>query len=291
MNASPSAVVLRRAIAMVAEARSPFICKCGYGRFVCVSALAAEMVYEMKRTAAFVLLATVLSSNAVNAQSDRPEQHGRTVVVVSSSAVDARFKLVDEAVSFWNMTFQEIGACYSLGPVTRLVQPVPEEALQSVGQLVEGGRGPFKIPPVLLDQSGDITIFLAESEFISFTVFGPDRKDVLGIRGLRFRPLTLPNVARNVITQLLGYALGLRQNSDPTTLMCGRPAPCRPALFRSVTPRVFPLTETERQQLRTMYPSCVAQNEDVQRPMPNVFRGERQKDIVIAVGVNGVRLL
>lgn len=224
----------------------------------------------MKRTAAFILLATVLSSNAVNATSDRPEQHGRTVVVVSSSADDARLKLVDEAVSFWNMTFLEIGLCYSLGPVTRLVQPVPEEALQSVSQLVEGGRWPFKIPPVLLDQSGDITIFLAESEFLSFTVFGPERKDVVGIKGLRFPPLTLPNVARNEITQRLGVALGLRHNSDPTTLMCGRPAPCRPALFRSVAPRMFPLTETERRQLRAMYPSCVAKNEDVERPMPDV---------------------
>jgi hypothetical protein len=190
-------------------------------------------------------------------------------------------KLVDEAVSFWNMTFQEIGVCYSLGPVTRLVQPVPEEALQSVSQLVEGGRWPFKIPAVLLDQSGDITIFLAESEFLSFTVFGPDRKDVVGIKVLRFPPLTLPNVARNEITQRLGVALGLRHNSDPTTLMCGRPAPCRPALFRSVTPRMFPLTETERRQLRAMYPSCVAQNEDVERPMRNVPESQpRQIDDV-----------
>src|ERR1700674_451439 len=215
---------------------------------------------RMKRLVGFFLLVASLSANGVHAQSDRPSQHGRTVVVVSSSAGDARLGLVDEAVSFWNKTFQEIGVCYSLGPVTRLVQPVPEEALQSVGQLVEGGRRPFKIPPVLLDQSADITIFLAESEFISFTVgpFGPDRKEVLGVRGLRFPPISLPNVARNVITHLLGLALGLRHNGDPTTLMCGRPAPCRPALFRSVTPRVFPLTDTERRQLRAMYPSCVA---------------------------------
>jgi hypothetical protein len=50
----------------------------------------------------------------------------------SSSAGDARLGLVDDAVSFWNKTLQEIGVCYSLRPVTRLVQSVPEEALQSV---------------------------------------------------------------------------------------------------------------------------------------------------------------
>jgi hypothetical protein len=198
-----------------------------------------------------VVMALAIASGAqVHAQSDRLSQHGRSVVVVSSSAGDERFGLVDEAVSFWNMTFREIGVCYSLGPVTRLVQPVPEEALLSFRQLLDVSRGPHKIPPVLLDQSGDITIFLTDSEFVSFTAGIGQEKTVLGVRGLRFPPLTLPNVARNVITHLLGLALGLRHNSDPTTLMCGRPAPCRPTLYRSIAPRVFPLTDAERRQLR-----------------------------------------
>jgi len=141
------------------------------------------------------------------------------VVAISSSAEDARFGLVDEAVSYWNKTLQELGVCYRLGPVTRLVQPVPEETLQSVGQFVESRRGPLNIPPVFLEQPGDITIFLAESDFISFWLGprGADRKDVLGVRGLKFGPLPLPNVARNVIAHLFGLALGLRHNSDPTT--------------------------------------------------------------------------
>jgi hypothetical protein len=138
------------------------------------------------------------------------------------------------------------------------VQPVPEEVLKSVGQLVERPRGPLNIPPVLLEQRSDIIVFLAESDFISFRLGprGADRKDVLAVRGLGFGPLPLPNVARNVIAHLFGLALGLRPNSDPTTLMCGRPATCRPELFRSITPRVFPLTDAERRQLRAMYPSC-----------------------------------
>jgi hypothetical protein len=37
-------------------------------------------------------------------------------------------------------------------------------------------------------------------------------------------------------------------------LMCGRPAPCRPAVFASDEPRVFPLTDAERRQLLGMYP-------------------------------------
>jgi hypothetical protein len=210
--------------------------------------------------AGIAILIFSLGASGVRAQSDRPSQQGRSVVAISSSAEDARFGLVDEAVSFWNKTLQELGVCYRLGPVTRLVQPVPEETLQSVGQFVESRRGPLNIPPVFLEQPGDITIFLAESDFISFWLGprGADRKDVLGVRGLKFGPLPLPNVARNVIAHLFGLALGLRHNSDPTTLMCGRPATCRPELFRSITPRVFPLTDADRRQLRALYPSCTA---------------------------------
>jgi hypothetical protein len=62
------------------------------------------------RLVGLLLLVTSLSVNGVHAQSDKPSQHNRTVIVVSSSAGDARLGLVDEAVSFWNMTLQEIGA-------------------------------------------------------------------------------------------------------------------------------------------------------------------------------------
>jgi hypothetical protein len=56
----------------------------------------------------------------------------------------------------------------------------------------------------------------------------------------------------------VGHALGLGHNDDPAMLMCGRPAPCRPDAFQSTTPRFFPLTETERAQLRALYPATWA---------------------------------
>jgi hypothetical protein len=114
---------------------------------------------RMKRLVGFFLLLASLSANRVDAQPDRPSQQGRSVVAVSWSAADARLGLLDEAVSFWNTTLQEIGVCYSLGPVTRLVQPVPEEALQSASQaILDRPRAPINIPPALLEAPGEVTI-------------------------------------------------------------------------------------------------------------------------------------
>src|SRR5262249_33682204 len=140
---------------------------------------------------------------------------------------DARARLVDEAASFWNQTLSQIGSPFRLGPVTHVVQALPEEALQSLSRTVVGGAGAGpQIPQELRDPPGDITIFLARSEFISFTgPFDATSKRVIGIRGAQFPPMNQPNVPLNVITHELGHAIGLGHNSDPTKLMCGRPAP------------------------------------------------------------------
>jgi hypothetical protein len=75
-----------------------------------------------------------------------------------------------------------------------------------------------------------------------------------GSRSDRRPPLSLPNVARNVIAHELGHAISLSHNDDPTTLMYGRPAPCRLAAFQSSVPRFFPLTEVDKGLLLRLYP-------------------------------------
>jgi hypothetical protein len=202
----------------------------------------------------FILLG--LASTAAQAQFGVPWHRDMPKIIVVGTAGDARSGLADQAAAFWNKTLGELGARFRLGAVTHVVQTIPEEDLQAMSNLVLGGGAKGNIPESLRGLPGDITIFLAQSEFVSFTgPFDASSKRVIGIRGAQFPPMTLPNVPLNVITHELGHAIGLGHNSDPAKLMCGRPAPCRPAAFRSDTPHIFPLTEDEKRQLRAMYGS------------------------------------
>src|SRR5215470_10136379 len=208
----------------------------------------------MKRAMICFLIIAALAADAAHAQ-----QPWRTVprIAVISPTGESRLPAGNEAVAFWNRTFTELGSGFRLGAVTRMVQPIPEEALQQLSALVLGGRGRVShFPAALSDLPGDITIYLAASEFVSFaSPFNQNSKRIVGIRGARFPPMSFPNVPRNVIAHELGHAIGLRHNSDPAMLMCGRPSTCRPDLFRSDQPRMFPLREDEKRFLLTMYPS------------------------------------
>jgi len=177
-------------------------------------------------------------------------------IVVVGAADDPRNALVDEAISYWNQVLEGLGSGFRLPAARHVVQAVPEEALQSLSQLIPTQPRAADVPAALRDLPGGLTIVLGNSDFVSFAgpFFDAGSRRIVGIRSSSLAPLTLPNVARNVIAHELGHAIGLGHNSDPTLLMCGRPASCRPSLFQSSEPRVFPLNDDEKRRLLALYP-------------------------------------
>jgi len=163
---------------------------------------------------------------------------------------------VREAVDFWNRTFAELGTPFRLGSVTDTTAAMPTGELQALSAKVLSRTGPPEVPERIHQFSGDLVVALSDGDFVSFAARWPKLgKAVVGIRSAQLPPLTLPNVARNVIAHELGHAIGLGHNSDPAMLMCGRPAPCRPDAFSSLSARFFPLTAEEKARLLSMYPT------------------------------------
>ncbi len=177
-----------------------------------------------------------------------------SVTVVGADNNDPRWHAVAEAVEFWNQQLADTGVSARLGPIARLVRPVPDDALRQLSEVAVAGRFGRDIPQEFEHIPGDIVVVLSTAELISFGLqWSPTRKGLVGLRRADIPPMSLPNVLRNVVAHELGHVLGLRHNSDPATLMCGRPAPCRPPLFASDTSHFFPLTAADKAVLRARW--------------------------------------
>ena len=172
-------------------------------------------------------------------------------VTVLGSADDARLLAVTEAIEYWNEQLVSVNSSLRLGPISRSDERIADDLLRGVSDAALDRRLIPPLPARLNELPGDVLVILSGADFISvgFPPGAVARQGVVIIRSANGPPLSLPNVARNLIAHELGHMLGLRHNSDPATLMCGRPATCRPNLFRSNTKRFFPLTDADRQHL------------------------------------------
>lgn len=176
-------------------------------------------------------------------------------VLVISPRDDDLVDLVREAVDFWNVTFARLGSPFRLGPVTHFAGTIAADELVMRSNAVLGGARGMAIPDAVARANGDLIVAVGSASFISFAERWPQwSKALVAIKGARFFPFTLPNVARNVIAHEIGHAIGLNHNADATKLMCGRPASCTPEAFAAPTPRYF-LTEGEKVFLQTIYPA------------------------------------
>ena len=207
----------------------------------------------MKPTALFitiVILAIILATAAGSPVASAVLM-SLSVTVVGADSSDPRWRAVEEAAAFWNQQLIEAGVNVRLGPTTRLIQPVPDDALRKLSTAQLESRFEPDIPEGLRQIPGDIVVALSTADLISFGIrWRPERSGLVGLRRADIPPLSLPNVPRNLVAHELGHVLGLRHNSDPATLMCGRPAPCRPSLFASERDRFFPLTSLDIATLR-----------------------------------------
>ena len=178
-------------------------------------------------------------------------------VTILGTVADPRIAPVREAIAHWNSELRRLGRRVQLDSGTVRANSVPDAVLRAATGEVMLGRGPAlsRLRASLTGVPGDIIIALSDTDVISFGL--PWRAASPGVVALRrsdIAPLTLPNTVRNVVAHELGHVLGLVHNDDSTTLMCGRPAPCRPAAFASDTPHFFPLTVSDEQWLRRRWP-------------------------------------
>ena len=177
------------------------------------------------------------------------------VIALSADQHDPRIAFAFEAVDCWNLRFAGIGTLFRLGPLLNTIEIVPLDFLQAASDAALGEGSAPELPESVKSIEGDIIVALSDGDFVSFSARYPsDGKVVVGIRSHQVFPLTLPNVPRNVIAHELGHAIGLGHNDDPTRLMCGRPAECRPAAFESLKAKFFPLTVEEEALLLEAYP-------------------------------------
>lgn len=181
----------------------------------------------------------------------------RLRIAIIGDPRDSRISPAREAIAHWNQELLHLGRRIHFDSAFVISDSVPDELLRAASGEVVLGRGPAttRLLTKLSTAPADIVIALSQTDLISFSVrWRPGSRGVVGIRRSDIPPLSLPNTVRNVVAHELGHVLGLDHNDDATTLMCGRPAACRPAAFASDSVHFFPLTAADEELLQKRWP-------------------------------------
>lgn len=181
----------------------------------------------------------------------------RLGVTILGAPTDPRLPAIHEAMVHWNEELRRLGRRVQLDSGIVRAPTISDEVLRAAGGEVVFGRGPAttRLRSDLSGVPGDVVIVLSATDLISFGVpWRPGRHGIVALRRSDIPPLSLPNTLRNVVAHELGHVLGLTHNLDAATLMCGRPASCRPAAFASDTAHFFPLTTSDERWLRERWP-------------------------------------
>ena len=180
--------------------------------------------------------------------------HRIPAITVIARVDDPRLPAVKQAVEYWNQSLAALPTPFRLGAITRVDGKVADDDLEELSNSSPRGLWSRYHPQPFAAFGGDLIIVLSDAEFVSFTSRIGDRM-LVAIKNGSQPPLSRPNVLPNVIAHEIGHAIGLEHNDDPATLMCGRPASCRPGAFASDVPKMFPLTPADTARLLELYPS------------------------------------
>lgn len=169
-----------------------------------------------------------------------------------ADAEDERVAMVGDAVSFWNGAVSELGLA---GPFSEPGHQGPPEGLrpfenyahqlsQLAGRLHSSDPGP-KPPEALFRVDAEVVVLLSAQNLMPFAwPYGDDSRYFIAIPAGDERD----NVVRNVIAHELGHVLGLKHLREPGVLMC---QPCDTSARTGDQPRFLPLTEVDRERLRS----------------------------------------
>jgi hypothetical protein len=188
-------------------------------------------------------------------------QHGANgpmmQVSILGDAHDPRVSPAREAINHWNAEFRRLNRRIQLDSGTVRIDTIPDDVVRAAQDeaMLGGGPATRRLLARLAGTPGDIVIVLTQADLISFSVaWRRGSKGVVAVRRGDIWPLSLPNTTRNVIAHEMGHVIGLSHNTDSTTLMCGRPASCRPTAFVSDSARFFPLTRDDERRIESRWP-------------------------------------